>query len=62
MATNPVDPVEEEAEYIFSDSEIRASIEEYLLQENEGTLSTGYTTEEIRQRLGLDPSPLTGEE
>jgi hypothetical protein len=55
VATNPVDPVEEEAARAFADPEVQASIEEFHRQLKAGTLRT-YSTREAIERLGLDPS------
>ncbi|MGH7884036.1 MAG: hypothetical protein ACREN8_14230 [Candidatus Dormibacteraceae bacterium] len=58
MAIDPTDFLEqEEAERVFADPEVRRSVEEYLHQEATGTLARGYTTAELRQRLGLKATP-----
>jgi|AmaraimetFIIA100_FD_contig_31_3673161_length_254_multi_6_in_0_out_0_1 hypothetical protein len=61
MATNPVDPVEEEAARAFADPEVQASIEEFHRQLKAGTLRT-HTTREAIERLGLDPSILNDDD
>jgi hypothetical protein len=61
VATNPVDPVEEEAARAFADPDVQASIEEFHRQLEAGTLRT-HTTREAIERLGLDPSILNDDD
>lgn len=61
MATNPVDPIEEEAAAAFADPDVQASIDEFHAELAAGTLRT-YSTREAIDRLGLDPDLLADAE
>lgn len=54
MATNPVDPVDEEIERLLSDPEMVARLEEYERQRDSGDLDLK-TNDDARRIVGLPP-------
>lgn len=57
---NPTDPIEEEAERVFADPQVRARIERFHRDREAGALRTVSTRDAMR-RLGLDPDALPEE-
>jgi hypothetical protein len=50
------DPIDEEADRFFAESEVRAAIQEQIARRKRGELDDGHSTDEVRRQLGL-PSP-----
>jgi hypothetical protein len=48
MATNPVDPIEEDIAETLADPEFRASLKEDIAGEDRGELEPGYTAAQLR--------------
>jgi hypothetical protein len=53
MATNPVDPIDEELSRFLADPDIRASLDAYLERKRRGELGPGIPHDEVGRRLGL---------
>jgi hypothetical protein len=51
MATNPIDPIEEDIEEALADPEFRAWLEADLAREDRGEPGPTYSTEEVREYL-----------
>lgn len=53
MATNPVDPIEDEAQEAFADPKVRARIEAYVERRREGRPERRHSAEEVLRHFGL---------
>jgi hypothetical protein len=49
------DPIDEEADRFFAESEVRAAIEKHMARREGGELDDGHSTDEVRRQLGLPP-------